>query len=193
MCTVVYYYFTCYHFVHVATDSGEHDRIKMFVSLFGWWCFITTVVSVVQGWSQTSLPAASRRQQQQPENRLELVQQAMDLTKQGAGDIALAYSATNLWNRILNADNNNDNSSSEKMPSNDLPDPIRAICYALYASCLVRVGRDDDALIVYDNALSLKQYLQTDARTAVEIGKANSLQRLLQYEQAAQQFLEAGE
>jgi len=127
--------------------------------------FLLAAVRVV-GWSDWTTPSS---------NALTQIRRAMELSNESGRNITAAYQACELWDQLAKDD--------------VLPNPtIRAMCWALQASCLVRIGRDDDALVVYDKAIELQEHLQPDTRENVIVGKARSLQRLLQYEKAKQQF-----
>jgi hypothetical protein len=64
-----------------------------------------------------------------------------------------------------------------------------ALCRALSASCLVRVGKDEDAVNAYDLALELKDCLDANTQQVLILGKAQALQRLLRYDKAKNQYL----
>jgi hypothetical protein len=66
-----------------------------------------------------------------------------------------------------------------------------ALCRALSASCLVRVGKDEDAVNAYDLALELKDCLDANTQQDLILGKAQALQRRLRYDEAKNQYLQS--
>ena len=104
----------------------------------------------------------------------------MTTSTRSANNITAAYEACQQWQDILQDDG----------PASSLDVNIVAICRALQASCLVRIGRDDQAIGVYDQALQLKACLDEKTRQDVSLGKAQALQRLLRYDEAKEQFLQ---
>lgn len=106
---------------------------------------------------------------------LSRVRQAMELSQQ-LSNVTAAEQACGEWHDLL---------QSPLLPSN-----VRGLSLAMQASCLVRVGRDTEALTVYDEALALVQ----DPATVddLRIGKATSLQRLLRYQAAYECFAFCG-
>lgn len=197
---------------------------------------IIVALAVAVGVSVAS-PIQLKYQQQQPHQQqrtMGMIQRAMDMTNRGSRNITSAYEAVKLWDQI---NNNNyyidekptslERSTTSKDDANDgplddsgsspmllwtLPTQIRAICHALHASSLVRIGRDAAAMSAYDQAATLfgqhhqQQLLQQSVsslllsddspsdsssshqQTAALLGKARSLQRLLRYKQAKVQF-----
>jgi tetratricopeptide (TPR) repeat protein len=109
------------------------------------------------------------------------VRQALATSTRSEHNITAAYQACQQWKDLL-----------EDSDCRELDDNIKAICLALQASCLVRIGRDDQAIQVFDSALDLPDHI-VNAKTKEDVilGKATSLQRLLKYEQARDQFLQS--
>jgi hypothetical protein len=94
---------------------------------------------------------------------------------QSTANVTQTYDARDQWDDIMtNAD--------------QLPEKIRGICYALYASCQARVGQDTLALQSYQHCLNLK--VAQDTRHDATMGKAFCLQRLMKYSDAMLAFLE---
>lgn len=108
------------------------------------------------------------------------IREAMQLTKASAGNITAAYQACSLWEELLGKE------AQERIPTD-----IRVLTLAMQASCLVRCGRDEAALPVYDEALSLQSYMDENSRNDLILEKASSLQRLLRYEAAKSEYLKA--
>ena len=123
------------------------------------------------------------------------VQLAIKMTRQMACNITAAHEACRLWNDILLVATNAPPLDTEEDPASqhqqqqqlEQPPAIQALCLALYASCLVRTGQDQMALSVYDQALHLETH--SENRHRLFQAKAQSLQRLLRYEEAADCFL----
>lgn len=74
----------------------------------------------------------------------------------------------------------------------DLSEDILATCIVLHASCLVRTGRDDQAVVEYSKALKLKHAMTKESYQEAVLGRGRSLQRLLKYEEAREEFLQLG-
>lgn len=104
------------------------------------------------------------------------VQLAMKTTVESQQDIYKAYEACDIWDSV-----------SFKM----LPDNVRARAFALYAACLVRVGRDSKAIDIYDSCLTLRNVLGKTTLDDIMIGRASALQRRMLYNEAVAQYLES--
>ena len=129
------------------------------------------------------------------------IQTAMELSKQAQVNITAAHEAADLWSLILvDAPSS---SPSTTITSNNtatktiLENPsIRIICNALYASTLIRIGRDERAIQVYDDILHIitnTDNVGKDEMTMITYGetilkKGDSLQRLMRYEDALGTF-----
>ena len=146
---------------------------------------VLVVVPLLVVTTTTTTTALSPSLMQQ---QLQLVQRAMTLTKQGATstNITAAYAAVDTWDQALLQQKNTNNN----LPQPLLPPNVRALAYALQAASLVRIGQDERALAVYDNALTLQEHLTPDVVQDIGMGRAKSLQRLLRYQQAKEQFLQ---
>eukprot|EP00548_Thalassiothrix_antarctica_P020824 CAMPEP_0194196116 /NCGR_PEP_ID=MMETSP0154-20130528/76497_1 /TAXON_ID=1049557 /ORGANISM="Thalassiothrix antarctica, Strain L6-D1" /LENGTH=496 /DNA_ID=CAMNT_0038920693 /DNA_START=68 /DNA_END=1556 /DNA_ORIENTATION=- len=103
------------------------------------------------------------------------VRKAMGKAIESRVHISKAYEACELWDGI---------------DFQMLPKKVRATAFALQAACLVRVGKDTDALPVYDNCLKLREELEEKTFEDVKIGKASTLQRCMFYDEAINQYLE---
>jgi tetratricopeptide (TPR) repeat protein len=158
--------------VRTMTPSSACRRRRLLLS-GACWLFLTSVVTV-SGWSEHRKTPVSGQLSQKDRTA---VNQAMQATKQATGNITAAFDACNRWNQVL-----------ETSLSKDISESIRAICYALQASCLVRTGQDEEAIQVYDKAMELKDVLNNDTREDVILGKAYSFQRLMKYNEAREQF-----
>lgn len=116
-----------------------------------------------------------------PSTTLIQLQEAIEITKTTASNITAAYQVCDLWRTLLDSPN----------VLEQLPDNIQALCFNLYASCLVRIGQDDKAIFQYERVLSKKNApTNLAAREDAVIGKARSLQRLMKYKDAKDQFLD---
>ncbi|CAB9508054.1 polyglutamylase TTLL7 [Seminavis robusta] len=114
-----------------------------------------------------------------PSTKKQLLQ-AVTLTKQSAANITVAHLACETWGSLLQQENTITKLNQE----------IRGMCLVLYGSCLVRTGRDDQAVAEFQKALELTSLLSPEHRQEAVLGRARALQRLLQYEQAKEQFLQ---
>jgi len=160
---------------------------------------VTSLVSTANAFSVLGGQQGQDRKKQV--NPVEQIRNAMQLTNEGQANITAAYSAVSLWSNILVSDED-----QETTPQIKLQKPIRILCNSLYASSLSRTGRDQDALIIYDETLSL---LKNDAEDNnsnsnpvgtdfdvensvlidVRIGRGEALQRLMRYKEAGNEFL----
>jgi hypothetical protein len=138
------------------------------------WLFLISLVTV-SAWSENRKPPIAGQLSQK--DRM-AVNQAVQATKQATGNITAAFEACSRWNQVL----------METDTSTYIPESIRAMCYPLQASCLVRTGQDEEAIQVYDKAMQLKDLLNEDTREDVILGKAYSFQRLMKYDEAREQF-----
>lgn len=108
---------------------------------------------------------------------------AMKLSENGVLNITASEEACAKWDDILKC-----GETKQLLPSAVL------LCLELHAACLVRIGNDEGALLVYDEALSLAENSQEGSfMHRLHLGKAKSLQRLLRYKGAFDQFILAGE
>jgi len=104
------------------------------------------------------------------------VRNAMKKTIESKNDVSKSYEVCELWDII---------------PFEMLPNRARATAFALYAACLVRVGRDSKAIDMYDSCLALKNLLERNTLEDVIMGRASALQRRMSYKEAANQYLES--
>ncbi|GAX27302.1 hypothetical protein FisN_23Lh129 [Fistulifera solaris] len=109
---------------------------------------------------------------------LDRVRLTMNLSEQGTSNITAAEEACLQWDDILRFEERNELSESAIL-----------LCFELHAACLVRVGDDDRALMVLDEALEFSQQHQLDNfMHRLHLQKAKSLQRLLRYPEAYHEF-----
>ena len=117
--------------------------------------------------------------------------------------VAKAEEACQLWSELLlevdGPDDSDKTASSSSFRSTTtttiLPSKILTMCHVLYASCLVRIGRDEEALLWYSRALedacsNNEKDNETWKRDAM-MGRGRALQRLLRYDEAQDQFLQS--
>ena len=102
------------------------------------------------------------------------VAQAMQLSRLSTQNITAAYAAADLWEKLLNE------------PTVDVP--VQGLCHTIYATTLVRLGRDDQALRSYDTALSYASQLDEETQISIHLGQAACWQRLLDYDLALQAY-----
>ncbi|KAL3933405.1 MAG: hypothetical protein SGBAC_010418 [Bacillariaceae sp.] len=127
------------------------------------------------------------------EDSVEDIQRAIQLSKLGQANIGSAHVACDQWESILggkedNKTNNQDPRTGSASRPQQLPPSIHTLCLALYASCLVRTGRDDKAVEVYDKALALLPSKKDPATRDLILGKSKAHQRLLQYSEALEAY-----
>ncbi len=132
------------------------------------------------------------------------IRQAMVLSNKGQQNISDAYLATSLWEEILHSkkninnidDNNDDDDDDDDDSSFVMSAKVKRICNVLYAAVLTRIGRDTDAIHVYDETL---KFIQGETNNDVDdsnlsfwidikIAKGEALQRLMKYNEARNEF-----
>jgi hypothetical protein len=102
----------------------------------------------------------------------------MNLSEQGASNITAAEEACSQWDDILKCEERNVLSESAIL-----------LCLELHAACLVRIGNDDKALMVLDDALEFtRKHTLNNSIRRLHLQKAKSLQRLLRYTEAYNEF-----
>jgi len=112
------------------------------------------------------------------------IRTAMSLTTKGQFNITAAQSAVSTWSSIL--EGGSDITST-------MQSQIRILCHSLYASSLSRIGNDQEALRIYNVALSLHNAdsLEENAAIDIYIGRGEAHQRLMKYSTAREDFLTA--
>ena len=153
----------------------------------------------------------------QTKTTTEKIKHAMLLSTKGQTNIAAAYDASSLWEDILYPKNVNNDDDNKSASAPIIPNNIKKICNALYAATLVRIGRDDDALIIYEETLNILDVVARDGTRTngdfdntkansivnldisssdlslwvdVKIAKGEALQRLMKYKKAKDEFLQ---
>ncbi|KAL7576012.1 hypothetical protein ACA910_000799 [Epithemia clementina (nom. ined.)] len=99
------------------------------------------------------------------------------LSQTSSKNISAAHEACHLWSEMLHPE-----------CPDPLPESIQAVSHILHASCLVRVGNDEEATIAFERAEGMQNILDQETREKIVIGKASSLQRLMKYREAMEQF-----
>jgi tetratricopeptide (TPR) repeat protein len=123
------------------------------------------------------------------------LQNAIQLSAASRSNITAAYSACELWSKILLSTDLTSHESTQHNTFIVANRPVMVLCHALYASCLVKTGRDEEAISMYDTALDNLELGKRDAdaqtrknQKNIILGKAQALQRLLRYREAKHQF-----
>jgi hypothetical protein len=116
----------------------------------------------------------------------------MLLSQEAKHNVTAAEEACRVWESILSRPSVVSSSSSI------ITQDVLSLSKTLYASCLVRVGRDLEAISVYDSCLTDYDSHQKEgiaatgssSRDAIKwrLAKARCLQRLLKYSDAAEEF-----
>ena len=101
------------------------------------------------------------------------LQRANEATQRMQTNLTAAHEAVALWQTI-------DLDAAALLESH-----LQTLCCALYASCLVRVGQDAQALNVYERA-------QSSTSHEIMRGRARCLQRLLRYGEALEVYQKLG-
>ena len=120
------------------------------------------------------------------------VRHAIELTNKANEDPSFGDESCRLWTEILSMDISADN--DEYKPP--LPLGAMSASHGLFASTLVRMGKDKMAVVEYTNALN---YLKEDGALSrpmteeefdIRVGMGRSLQRLLRYREASEVFID---
>ena len=145
-----------------------------FFSFVTTWLLILSTLSGLEGFAVTSKIPIKQK-----------IQAAIRLSSM-QNNITAIHIACEEWESVFHA-----NARSERL---QLETNIFSLCHALYASCLVRIGRDEDAILQYDEALKLlnndkakDKIVNSNIRDVIH-GKAQAFQRLLQYTNAKDEF-----
>lgn len=134
------------------------------------------------------------------------IKQAMRLSTLGQMNITEAFIATTLWEDILLDDkmefDKNIKGNRIMKSKNAMSSAVKKLCYALYAASLVRTGRDDDALFIYNEILDMINLIDKETESVqngkiapdlslwvdVKISRGETLQRLMKYQLARDEF-----
>jgi tetratricopeptide (TPR) repeat protein len=118
----------------------------------------------------------------------------MRLSQEAKNNVTAAEEACSIWEEVLASSSIASSSLSLSLISPD----VLSLSKTLYASCLVRVGRDVDAISVYDSCLDNysrngkdRQDIQQQQIIKWRLAKARCLQRLLRYTAAAEEYVVA--
>ncbi len=112
---------------------------------------------------------------------LSKIKRGMHLSQEAKHNVTAAEEACTLWESVLSRPS----VASGEIITND----VLSLSKTLYASCLVRVGRDLEAVVIYDSCLDISD--NHDESTNWILAKARCLQRLLKYADAAKEFEKA--
>jgi hypothetical protein len=130
---------------------------------------LTFVGEVCLGWS-----GGGHRQPLSSSSWRIALQRAVRETERSAlNNVTAAHAACDLWKDVLKSEE-----------EDELPSQIRAVSHGFLATCYVRTGRDDQAVVAYDAALELRQHLSNDALQDILLKKAKALQRIMLYGEA---------
>ncbi|VEU40532.1 unnamed protein product [Pseudo-nitzschia multistriata] len=130
------------------------------------------------------------------------IQRGMRLSEEAGRNVTAAEEACAVWERVLSSTKTATTTATttEEDGGGDPPSSpqrvvlapgVRSLCETLYASCLVRVGRDAEALSVYDSCLEGAS--DPLAAAGSRLARARCLQRLLEYSSAADEYLRVSE
>lgn len=120
------------------------------------------------------------------------VRHAIELTNKANVDPSFGDESCRLWTEILSKDISADD-DEHKLP---LSLGAMSASHGLFASTLVRMGKDKMAVVEYTNALN---YLKEDGALSrpmtkeefdIRVGMGRSLQRLLRYREASEVFID---
>ena len=131
---------------------------------------------------------------------LSRIRRGMLLSQEAKHNITAAEEACSVWERVLSSTTTTTTTPSSASLSVVIASDIRSLSKTLYASCLVRVGRDAEAISVYDSCLDddnnnndngnidARENNNQAAKTKWRLSKARCLQRLLKYSTAAEEY-----
>lgn len=120
------------------------------------------------------------------------VRHAIELTNKANVDPSFGDESCRLWTEILSKDI----SAADDEYKPPLPLGAMSASHGLFASTLVRMGKDKMAVVEYTNALN---YLKEDGALSrpmtkeefdIRVGMGRSLQRLLRYREASEVFID---
>ena len=157
--------------VYVAIMGGDINRFRLILSLFAGLHLTPFRVLAVVSFSQHSQSTNNARMQK--------IQRANVLSQSAANNISAAHEACELWSEILD---------EHAMDGKSLSPRILALSLVLQASCLVRVGEDEEAVVSFNKVQKMQEILDDETREKIILGKASSLQRLLKYQEALECF-----
>jgi hypothetical protein len=109
---------------------------------------------------------------------LSRIRKGMLLSQEAKHNVTAAEEACGIWESVLSRPSS---SSSSSLITQD----VLSLSKTLYASCLVRVGRDAEAVNVYESCLCGTKH---DSENQWRLAKARCLQRLLRYSDAATEY-----
>ena len=114
---------------------------------------------------------------------LSRIRRGMLLSQEANNNVTAAEEACSVWESVLSRPSISSPTSSIITPD------VLSLSKTLYASCLVRVGRDSEAVSVYDSCLDATDFSENPEEfTKWRVSKARCLQRLLKYSEAAEEY-----
>ena len=138
------------------------------------WMLVTcSLQTMVEAWGANAHTGIAGHVQMQK------IRDASTLSSAAAQNISAAYEACELWSDIL---------CQRSEYHEPLPKKIQVLCLVLQASCLVRVGDDESALLAYSRAEEFQDQIDNQTKEKILLGKGSSLQRLMKYREAIDCF-----
>ena len=122
---------------------------------------------------------------------LSRIRRGMLLSQEAKHNVTAAEEACGVWENVLSK------ISSSSSSSSIVADDVLSLSKSLYASCLVRVGRDAEAVSIYDSCLAGNNNNNDDdddeerseaTTTEWRLARARCLQRLLRYSDATEEY-----
>lgn len=119
-----------------------------------------------------------------------MIRRGLAASQRASANITAALEACDIWEDLWKQ---LEEEETEPNDNNNIPPPsnVLQLCQTLYASCLVRVGRDADAIAVYDQlCIAVGNIPTTDHTTMLQwrVSKAKCHQRLLNYKSALREY-----
>ncbi len=111
---------------------------------------------------------------------LSKIRRGMHLSQEAKHNVTAAEEACSVWENVLSRP------SVSSLSDSIITQEVLSLSKTLYASCLVRVGRDPEAVSVYDSCLNSPN--NHEESNQWRLSKARCLQRLLKYSAAAEEY-----
>jgi hypothetical protein len=126
-----------------------------------------------------------QQQQQQQPDLTSKIRLGLQASQQAKVNITAAEEACDVWKEIFDQIIVVAQKRKRQHPPIIISPQVMKLSNTLYASCLVRVGRDSDAILIYDYCLeTFVDGSSVEELCQWKLGKAQCLQRLLNYSSA---------
>ncbi len=171
-----------------ATNHESKHTSRSHTSVFSIIAFVILTMNLHLGHRRLGGPckigvAAALTTAQRRAIALSRIKRGMLLSQEAKHNVTAAEEACEVWESVLSR-------PPVSAPSSSIiTTDVLALSKTLYASCLVRVGRDSEAVSVYDSCLETTEFSHNlEEATKWRLAKARCLQRLLKYAEAAEEY-----